>query len=217
MIYLMETFTPARPTSKNLDAFIQFAADELIPFYNNCHGSLRAAWISNGQMLFQVTQLIFFNTIQDYLDFSIQLEANDPIGEKMAHFMPERRHELFRSASPVFIEILDSAINNNNPQAPGIVTVATLEADPMQLDEFVSIQENGVEMGLPLVGFLRSITGQRNRIVDIWKADLQAGGYKPLEYYEGVGMNNEWWEMIRRFGPKERMVTGGLLPYSPLQ
>ena len=217
MIYLMETLTPNRPTSKKLDAFIQFATDELIPFYNDCHGSLKAAWISNDRMLFQVTQLVSFNSIQDYLDFSIHLESNKQIGETLYRFMPKRRHELYRAASQKFVEILDNVIEKGIVDTPGTCTIATLEVEPAELSGFTLMQERGVDMGLPLVGFLRSITGRRDRIVDIWKAELQSGGYRPLQYYESIGMNDEWWETIRRIGPKEKMISAGLLPYSPLK
>lgn len=217
MVYMIEKFNLKTATPYKLDNFIKFARSELMPFYADSKAMMKIAWVDNGESLFQVGHLIEFPDIGACLRFYMFAKENEKLQKKLDHHMPQRTCQAYQSGSPVFVDVLNQAILDCQAAPIKACTIATLKMAPGQMESFIPKQEGAARIGMPLIAFLNPITGNQNVVIDIWKGDLQEAGYQKKQFYEAIGMPEEYWEWIRQIAPHEKMSRVHLLPYSPLQ
>ncbi|MCP4137047.1 MAG: hypothetical protein GY754_39125 [bacterium] len=219
MIYLEETFNTVPATPKSVDNFIAIAQEQLIPAYERLGTRLIAAWFSNAETLFQVTQLLEFDDLAAFESFH-SATANDEAWietqKTLDGFTANKRSRLLEPIDPKFSTFLHNAIAASQNEEIKTFTYAELQVVPEHIDEFIEklIENNSADS--PMITSLRPIIGERNTIIDIWKINLQIG-YHPQDFFYQIGFPEEWWNWIRKMAPQERMVAIFPLPHSPLK
>jgi len=220
MYYLIEKLSLQVATPKNLDRFIEIESHQILPIYEQCSASLMASWISSAETLMQITNIFELAA----LDATVKIY--DAINDNSTHkdarqltrsLISETDWQLFHSCGQKFTEAFRQAVRSSHSAPLQSYTIATLELNRNKMPLLLPTQEVAIDMGMPLIAFMKSVTGKHDQIIDIWKGDLQAAGYQPQAYYESIGMSEEWWDWIRDVGPKEKMIKVSVLPYSPLK
>ena len=78
------------------------------------------------------------------------------------------------------------------------------------MDQF-SAMLGAAQAGLPIVACWRDISGNPNRIIDLWKGDTGRAGYRASD-----DAQNAFFEPLRQIAPREKMMRLHVMPYSPL-
>ncbi|WP_022664426.1 hypothetical protein [Desulfospira joergensenii] len=220
MFYLEETLTPIIAMPKTIEAFIRFAEEKMVPLYEANGATLMASWYCNSKTLFQITQTWELNSFDVFTNFfSWAKNGTDwqTLNRELRTLMPQRQIRLLETANDFFSNAFHTAIYESRTQPIKTYTKAVLQMNTELMEGFISRQEEGIRSGLPMISFMCSVTGKSNEVIDIWKGNLQEPGYQKQEFYDTVGMTEDWWHWIRANGPQERMVPVFTLPYSPLQ
>lgn len=219
MNYLVEGLTLRKATIRNLECLVGLEEKLARLIYAENGAKLMAAWIGNSESLLKVTQVFELNSMDDAVKLSQAFDKNVERDEvqQFHDLVFCREWELYRSEGDVFTQAFRAAVEKNESEPLKAYTVATLDVRSTKMREFVSKQEAAMEMGLPMVAFIRSVTGRQGRVIDIWEGDLQAAGYQPQSFYDNIGRTEEWWNWIRDVAPWEKMEKVSMLPYSPLK
>ena len=221
MIYLIETLKLKTATSRQLEALIALAKDQIIPLYQKHGARLMAAWFCNAVTLFQVTHVVELEHPESYWKLSrspFESGEGDVLESELNSIAPERCRQLFEAPGPVFSKsfgdaVRESQISDSNQK----YSVAVLEVVHDQMAGLFKRNEEAIAIGMPLVTTLKSITGRQNQVINIWKGDFNAPGYQPPEYFDSIGFTEDWWNWIRSVAPQEQLLTVAMLPYSPLR
>ena len=179
-----------------------------------------AAWISNTETLFQIMQVFELEAIESALKIHLSLNGDhsyEDLTTQLNSLVSETNWQFYQSVGPIFSEAFHQAIQASQSAPLKIYTISSLELNRAKMPIFIPKQEAAISIGMPLIAFMKSITGRHDRVIDVWKGDLQEAGYQTQAYYDSLGMSEEWWDWIRDIAPKERMVRVNMLPYSPLQ
>ena len=220
MFYLIEKLTLHVATPKNLDEFVAFESNQMLPVYNKYDANLMASWICSAESLMEITNVFEIKSLETAYKIYDALNHDGSIEDivQFSNSLVSKTHwQLYRSVGSKFSDAFHQAIETSQSAPSTFYTVATLQMNRNKMPLFLPKQEAAVDIGMPLVAFMKSVTGRHDEIVDIWKGDLQAAGYQTQAYYEAIGMSEEWWDWIRDIAPKEKMVKVSVLPYSPLQ
>ena len=220
MLYLIEKLDLQVATAKNLDRFIEIESSQVLPVYEQHDAKLMASWICSAETLMQITNVFEFESfeaIHKIYDAINDTNSYQDVFQLSHSLISQMDWQLYRSCGQKFSEAFHQAIQTSQSAPLQTYTVATLELNPNKMPLLVPKQEAAIDIGMPLIAFMKSVTGRHDQIVDIWKGDLQAAGYQTQAYYESIGMSEEWWTWIRDIAPKEKMVKVSVLPYSPLK
>ena len=220
MFYLIEKLNLQVATAKNLDRFIEIESNQILSVYEQCEAKLMASWICSAETLMQITNVFelksleatskIYNALNDDSSFQDIVQLSNSL-------ISETDWQLYRSCSQKFSKTFHQAVQASQSAPLKSYTVATLNMSRNKMPLFLPRQEAAIDIGMPLIAFMKSVTGRHDQIVDIWKGDIQEAGYQTQDYYESIGMTEEWWDWIRTIAPKEKMVKVSMLPYSPLQ
>ena len=219
MIYLEETYslTPAMPAS--LDTFVKLSEEKLVPAYQRLGGRLVAAWFSSVELLYQPTQIFEFDDLGAFDAFRTKADVDPELKEILTgldEMAPKRLTRLLESAAPVFSKTLHEAIAESQKAPLKAYNLAILEVIPAVMDMFLEALQ-AAAADLPIAASWRPIAGNRCEITDVWKGSLQQSGYQTQEFYNELGLTEDWWNQLRVAAPQERLVTVYTLPHSPLQ
>ncbi|MFX0138562.1 MAG: NIPSNAP family protein [Candidatus Hodarchaeota archaeon] len=214
MIYLEEILNilPAHP--ENLDKFVDFAKEKLVPVCERLGTRLVTAWFSTIEWFIQVTHIFEFENMDALKDFRIKTSQDKQWGEyaaKLEDFAPERRSRLLEPIGAIPPENLHKAIEESQIKALKVYSMAILEVTPNKMTEFIE----GVKLSskiFPIIASWRPIAGSPNEVIDIWKGAIGFKNYQPA--VEGM---KEWFRRLREIAPKERLVQIFPLPYSQLK
>jgi hypothetical protein len=220
MFYLVEKLNLQVATPKNLDRFIEIESHQILPVYERCNAKLMASWICSAKTLMQITNAFELESLDSTLKIYDAINDNSSYEDvvQLSHsLISQTDWQLFRSCGQKFSEAFHQAIQASQSTPVRSYTVATLELNRNKMPLLLPKQEGAIDIGMPLIAFMKSVTGKHDQIIDIWKGDLQAAGYQTQAYYESIGMSEEWWDWIRDIAPKEKMVKVSVLPYSPLK
>ncbi|MHA1988173.1 MAG: NIPSNAP family protein [Promethearchaeota archaeon] len=219
MIYLEETFNllPAHP--ENLDKFIAFSQEKLIPACERLEARLIAAWTSNVEWFCQVTQIMEFNDMEDLKVFRVKTSNDTGWGEyisQLEDFAPERRSRLLEPLGPISPETLHAAIESSKKTPIKVYGLATLEVNPDKMTQFIQGFELGIQNKSPITALIiaswRPIGGRPNEVIDLWKTYLIPQGYQPADDF-----SKQFFRPLREVAPKEHYRGVTMLPYSPLK
>ena len=220
MFYLIEKLNLQVATAKNLDRFIEIESSQILSVYEQCEAKLMASWICSAETLMQITNVFelkaleatskIYNALNDDSSFQDIVQLSNSL-------ISETNWQLYRSCGQKFSKAFHQAVQASQSAPLKSYTVATLNMSRNKMPLFLPKQETAIDIGVPLIAFMKSVTGRHDQIVDIWKGDIQETGYQTQDYYESIGMTEEWWNWIRDIAPKEKMVKVSMLPYSPLQ
>jgi hypothetical protein len=216
MILMLEDFDLASPTPHHLETLAAIATGPLAKQIESSGGRLMAAWLCNAEALFRVTQVVAFQDPGAFLAY--RQAGKKEVLTELESIAPRRNAQLFVAAGAALQESFERAIAaSQRAEAKKKHTLALLDVVADRLAELVQRNEGGVKMGLPLVTTLTPLTGPYNRVINIWKGDLNEPGYQPPAFYESIGFGQAWWAWIREVAPRERLLTVSMLPHSPLQ
>jgi hypothetical protein len=214
MLYLKQDFniSPASPETR--DRFVALAEASLVSACERLGGRVVGAWFSNAEWFSQITQVI---ELDDFKAFdSFRREAADD-GEwqecqrQIEELAPERRESLLEPAGPIPPSTLHDAIESARSEPVGAHSLAILEVAQGRMKTFHEMLV-GAKDGFPIVACWRSVAGNPNEIIDVWKGALGQDGYKPSD-----DATNAFFQPLRKIAPRERLVTLYPLPYSPLK
>lgn len=220
MLYLIEKLNLQIATAKNLDRFIEIESHQVLSVYEQCDAKLMASWICSAETLMQITNVFEIESLESVLKIYDAVNDNNSYKDvvQLSHsLISQTNWQLYRSCGHKFSEAFHQAIQESQSAPLQSYTVATLELNQNKMPLLLPKQEAAIDIGMPLIAFMKSVTGKHDQIIDIWKGDLQAAGYQTQAYYESIGMSEEWWDWIRDIAPKEKMVKVSVLPYSPLK
>ena len=220
MFYLIEKLDLQVATAKNLDRFIEVESHQVLPVYEQYNAKLMASWICSAETLMQITNIFEFDSfeaVRNIYDAINDDHSHQDVFQLSHSLISQMDWQIFCSCGQKFSEAFHQAVQTSQSAPLKTYTLATLELNRNKMPLLVPKQEAAIDIGMPLIAFMKSVTGRHDQIIDIWKGDLQAAGYQTQAYYESIGMSEEWWNWIRDIAPKEKMVRVSVLPYSPLK
>lgn len=220
MHYLFEKLKLQVAKPKNLDKFIEIESHQILSIYEQCGAKLMASWVCSAETLMQITNVFELESLESIPKIHDAMNGNGSykdVVQLSQSLISQTDWQLYRSCGQKFSDAFHKAIQASQSAPLQSYTVATLELNQNKMPLLVPKQEAAIDVGMPLIAFMKSVTGRHDQIVDIWKGDLQAAGYQSQAYYERIGMTEEWWNWIRDIAPKEKMVKVSVLPYSPLK
>ncbi len=220
MFYLIENLSLQVATPKNLDRFIEIESHLILTVYEQCNARLMASWICSAETLMQITNIFELESLDSTVkiyDAINDNSSNEDVIQLSHRLISQNDWQIFHSCGQKFTEAFHQAVLSSHSAPLQSYTVATLELNRNKMPLLLPKQETAIDIGMPLIAFMKSVTGKHDQIIDIWKGDLQAAGYQTQAYYESIGMPEEWWDWIRDVAPKEKMFKVSVLPYSPLK
>ena len=218
MNYLIEKQILKKAVIKNLESLVDLNAGLAGRVYEKNGARLMAAWLGNAETLLQVTQLFELESLESIQALHKAFNGdNDKDIKQFQELISKADWWIYLAEGDVFAQAFSKAVEKSQSSPAKTYTVACLDLRPDKKSGFLEKQEAAIAMGMPLIAFLCSVTGRRNQVMDIWAGDLQAAGYQTQEYYNAIGMTEEWWEWIRDVAPNEKMERVNMLPYSPLK
>jgi len=214
MIYLKESFNlhPASPATRDL--FVEVMQESVVPASPKHGARLRAAWFCHEEWFSQVIQVTEFDDLPALAAYRSAAESDDRLAEglsRLAELAPERHVELLEPLGPIAPAALEDAIEASNREPVGPYTFAILEVAAGAMQSFVSMLSLAKD-ALPIVACWRELSGNPSRVIDLWKGDVGAGGYRPNDDAQSA-----FFEPLRKIAPRERMMRLHPLPHSPLQ
>lgn len=220
MFYLIEKLNLQLATAKNLDRYIEIESNQILSVYEQCEAKLMASWICSAETLMQITNIFELRSFESTLKIYNALNDDGSFQDAVQlsnSLISETNWQLYNSCGQKFSEAFHQAIQASKSAPLKTYTVAMLEMSRNKMPLLLPKQDAAIDIGMPLIAFMKSVTGRHDQIIDIWKGDLQEAGYQNQTYYNSIGMTEEWWNWIRDIAPKEKMVRVSVLPYSPLQ
>ena len=217
MIYLEQRFDihPASPATR--DRFVEAAESALLPASREVGARLVGAWFAHDEWFSRITHVTELEDLQAYAAWR---DATDPArGEPalakacadLASLAPERGEDLLEPLGPIAPDAVHQAIAAAGDEPVGDYTFAVLDVAPGQMERFSELL--GAAAGnLPIIACWRRMTGNPSQVIDLWKGDIGADGYRPsspaLEAFFGP---------LRDVAPREKLVRLHPMPYSPLR
>jgi len=214
MIYLEETLNLYPATVDNMEAYIEYAQEHLVPACQRLGALFIAAWYSSIEWFYQVTNILEFDDMDALKTFRIKSGQDSEWGEyaaRLEEFAPERRSRLLEPLGPVTPDTLHQAITESQQSPVGNYLLAILEVERDRMSQFISGLEAGTQ-NLPIIASWRPIAGSPNEVIDVWKSSPVPETYQPA---------NDWFRQfirqVREVAPRERVIRVLTLPYSPLR
>ena len=214
MIYLKESFNihPATPATR--DRFVAAVEEALVPA-NADHGArLVGAWFAHEEWFTQIIHVTEFNDGAALERYRAATTRDGNLGgshAKLASLAPERPSEVLEPLGPVPASTLHAAIEASQEKPAGIYTFAILEVNEGAMDAFTALL-GGAAALLPIAAAWKSVDGNPNQIIDLWKGDTGRAGFSPSDERQDA-----FFEPLRKIAPRERMMRLHVMPYSPLR
>lgn len=214
MIYVKQSYDlhPASPASR--DRFVATVERYVLPANERLGARLVGAFFAHDEwfsQLIHVTEFDDFAALGRYRDAASK-DGQAAEGEaQLLNLAPEQRIEIVEPLGVIATQKLHAAIAASREAPVGVYTFAVLEVAAGQMDRFAALLDAAQER-LPILACWRDVSGNPNRIIDLWKGDLGAGGYEPTN--EG---QNAFFEPLRQVAPREKLMRLHALPYSSLR
>ena len=214
MIYLKESFNlhPASPA--NRDRFIVGVEEGLLPASSGHGARLVGSWFAHEEWYSQILHVTEFDDLAAFDEYRKAARTDAKLIEaqaKLANLAPERRSELLEPLGAVPVSALHDAIEVSRNEPVGVYTFAILEVTPGSMEHFSSMLA-GAASALPIAAAWRDVSGNPNRVIDLWKGDTGKAGFRPTN-----DQQNAFFEPLREVAPRERMMRLHAMPYSPLR
>jgi hypothetical protein len=214
MIYLKQSYNihPATPATR--DRLVAAVNEFVLPANERLEARLVGAWFAHEEWFSQIIHVTEFDDLAALGRYREAAENDGQASEGIAqleNLAPEQHVELVEPLGPIATTKLHEAIASSGKEPVGTYTFAILEVDSGKLDQFAELL-GAAQDRLPIVACWRDVSGNPNRIIDLWKGDTGRGGYRPTD--DG---QNAFFEPLRQIAPTERMMRLHAMPYSPLQ
>lgn len=214
MIYAKDHFNlhPASPAAR--DRFVATATDALLPA-SKAHGAKRVgAWFCHEEWFSQIVHVTGFESLAAYESYREAAGADGALAKahtELAGMAPERRTELLDTLGPIPEATLDAAIEASAARPAEVYTFAILEVAPGRMDEFKAML-GAAGAALPILASWRDLSGNPDRVIDLWRGDTGRAGYAPSNE-----QMDAFFGPLREVAPRERMMRLHVLPYSALR
>jgi hypothetical protein len=214
MIFWKESFNlhPASPATR--DRFVTTATDALLPASGSLGARPVGAWFCHEEWFSQIVHVTAFEDLAAFGAYRESARVDGALAKaeaQLAELAPERRGELLETLGPIPDATLETAIEKSQQKPAGIYTFAILEVAPGCMERFTAMLF-AAGGSLPIVASWRDLSGNPDRVTDLWRGDTGRPGYEP----SNDGMN-AFFEPLRAVAPRERMMRLHALPYSRLQ
>jgi hypothetical protein len=214
MIYVIHSYNIAPATPATRDRFID-TVDEFVLPSNERHGArLVGAFFANENWFSQIIHVTEFDDLAALGRHREAVAADEHAVEGIAELSglaPEQHVELVERLGPVATSTLHDAIGASADEPAGTYTFAILDVEPAKMDQFAALVD-AAQRRLPIIGCWRDVSGNPNRVTDLWKGDMGRAAYRPSD--EG---QDSFFRPLREIAPREKMMRLHVLPYSPLQ
>lgn len=214
MIYLKQSFNiePASPATR--DRFIEAVNKHVLPANEKLGARLVGAFFAHEEWFSQIIHITEFDglaALGAYRDAAAKDgQASEGVAQ-MANLAPEQRIEIVEPLGPVAVDTLHTAIADSAKEPVGTYQFAILDVTPSKMDEFSALL-GAAAAGLPIIACWNDVSGNPNRIIDLWKGDTGRPGYQPNSPGQEA-----FFGPLRQIAPRENMMRLHVLPYSPLQ
>ena len=214
MIYLKQSYNihPATPATR--DRFVAAVTEFVLPSSARLGARLVGAFFAHEEWFSQiihVTEFDDFSALGRYRDASAHDgQASEGLAQ-LENLAPEQHVEFVEPLGAIDASKLHDAIAASASDPTKTYTFAILDVDAGKMDQFSSML-GAAQAALPIIACWRDVSGNPNRIIDLWKGDTGRGGYRPTD-----GSQNAFFEPLRRIAPREKMMRLHVMPYSPLQ
>ncbi len=214
MIYRKQSYNlePASPATR--DRFVDAVQEVVLPAEDRLGARLVGAFFAHEEWFTQVIHVTEFDDFADYDRYRAAVGDDAQACEGLAalgNLAPEQRVEFVEPLGPIATSKLHEAIEASAQEEVGTYTFAILEIDHGEMDRFAAML-GAAQDALPIVACWRDVSGNPNRIIDLWKGDTGRGGYRPSD-----DAQDAFFEPLRTIAPRERMMRLHALPYSPLR
>ena len=214
MIYLKQTYDlhPASPATR--DRFVEAVTEFVVPSNDRLGARLVGGFFAHEDWFTQVIHVTEFDDLEAlgrYREVVAEDEqATEGLGV-LARLAPEQRVDLVEPLGVIATSKLHDAIADSTSEPLGTYTFAILEVENGKMDQFDAML-GAAQDHLPIVACWRGVSGNPNRIIDLWKGDTGRGGYRPSD-----DAQNAFFEPLRKIAPREKMMRLHVMPYSPLR
>ena len=214
MIYAKDHFNlhPASPATR--DRFVATASDALLPACEAQGARPVGAWFCDEEWFSQVVHVTGFESLAAYESYREAAGVDGALAKvhaELADLAPERRTELLETLGPIPESALDIAIEASAEKPAEVYTFAILEVAPGCMDRFKAML-GAAGPSLPILASWRDLTGNPDRVIDLWRGDNGRAGYAPSN-----DQMDAFFGPLREVAPRERMMRLHALPYSPLR
>lgn len=214
MIYLKQSYNidPASPARR--DRFVSAVNELVIPSNDRLGARLVGGFFAHEEWF---SQIIHVTEFDDLAALGRYREAAARDGQacegvaQLENLAPEQRIEFVEPLGPIAIQKLHDAIEASASEPVKVYTFAILEVERGKMDQFGAML-GAAQDGLPIIACWRDVSGNPNRIIDLWKGDTGRGGYRPTD--DG---QNAFFGPLRQIAPREKMMRLHAMPYSPLK
>jgi hypothetical protein len=213
MIYLKQSYNlhPATPAIR--DRFVDSVVEHVLPSNDRLGARLVGGFFAHEDWFTQVihvTEFDDFDALGRYREALAKDErATEGIAE-LGQLAPEQHVELVEPLGAIATSKLHDAIASSADEPLGTYTFAILEVDNGKMDRFDAML-GAAQDRLPIVACWRGVSGNPNRIIDLWKGDTGRAGYRASD-----DAQNAFFEPLRQIAPREKMMRLHVMPYSPL-
>lgn len=214
MIFVRDSFNLHPASPETLDRFCCVAQDRLLPAVEQAGGQTVGAWFCHEEWFSQVVHVTAFEDLAAYGDFLQSAGADGSLADAagaISELAPERGTELMETLGPIAEKALDDAIEKSQAEPAGVYTFAILDVLPGCMDRFKEMLGAAGAL-LPIVASWRHLSGNPDRITDLWSGDTGGFGYSPSNDQTAA-----FFGPLREVAPRERMMRLHVLPHSKLR
>lgn len=215
MIYVKESFNiePAAPSTR--DRLVDVMNERVLPA-NEKLGLARlvGGWFAHEEWFSQIIHVTEFDDLAAYGAWRDAASKDGEAAEgaaQLANLAPDRKVEILEPLGPIAEAKLHEAIAASVDEPSGTYTFAILEVTEGKMEQFEALLGAAADR-LPIVACWRDVSGNPNRIIDLWKTDTGRPGYKPNDPGQEA-----FFGPLRQIAPRERMMRLHTMPYSPLR
>ena len=214
MIYLKQSYNlhPATPAIR--DRFVEGVVEYVLPANDRSGARLVAGFFAHEEWFTQVIHVTEFDGLEALGRYREALAKDEQAAEglaALAQLAPEQHVELVEPLGVIATKKLHDAIAASANEPVGTYTFAILDVENDKMDQFGAML-GAVQDRLPIVACWRGISGNPDRIIDLWKGDTGRAGYRPSD-----DAQNAFFEPLRELAPREKMMRLHVMPYSPLR
>jgi hypothetical protein len=214
MIYLKHSYNihPASPA--NRDRFVSAVNEFVVPANDRLGARLVSGFFAHEQWFSQIIHVTEFDDFAAFDRYRGAATRDGQASEGMAqleNLAPEQHIEFVEPLGVIATSKLDEAIAASAEEPVGTYTFAILDVEKGKMDQFRAMLDSAKD-ALPIIACWRDVSGNPNRIIDLWKGDTGRHGYRPTD--DG---QNAFFEPLRQIAPREKMMRLHAMPYSPLR
>jgi hypothetical protein len=214
MIYVKQSYNlvPASPATR--DRFVEAVQEAVVPANERLGARLIGGFFAHEEWFTQIIHVTEFDDLAAfgrYRDAAAMDEQASEATARLGQLAPEQRLELLEPLGVIPTSKLHEAIAASADDPIGTYTFAILEVESGKMEAFGAMLQ-AVQDRLPIVSCWRDVSGNPDRIIDLWKGDTGRGGYRPAD-----DAQNAFFEPLREIAPREKMMRLHVMPYSPLR